>query len=191
MILYVIFGTLLHESGHILIAKLLGYKTLLHYASMNWYLPNGIEGTEITDKIDNFSITLGGNIMLDAISLLFLALLYFRKNLLPQWLYWLSVFMSMLTYRHIMLTIVCLGNTIMYSKPMAYGSDESEIATYLSLSKSVVGIPLFILALTSCYILFFRVLDSDFLRSYSVPAAIGAVAGYIIWLHYLGPILMP
>ena len=189
MILYVIFGTLLHESGHILIAKILGYNSTLHYASMNWYLPSGIEGS---DKTDRFYITLGGNILLDLLSLIFLALLYFKKASLPQWLYWLYVFFSMLIYRHIMLTIVSGFKTLLTSgRPMSYGADETEIASYLFVSNSVVGIPLFVLALASCAVLYHKVLDPTYRRSLIIPAAIGGVAGYIIWLQYLGPILMP
>lgn len=35
-ILFTIIGTLSHELGHIVPAKILGYQTTLHYGSMEW-----------------------------------------------------------------------------------------------------------------------------------------------------------
>ena len=187
MILYVIFGTLLHECGHILIAKVLGYRTVLHYGSMDAYLPNG---HLVTDKTDNFYITLGGNIMLDLLSLFFLALLYFKRNRLPQWLFWLSVFFAMLIYRHLLLTFICIIRTIIEHRPMTYGNDETEIATDLFISNSVIGVPLFIVSLFSLYILFFKVIDGKIRNTFFLAMVIGGAIGYVLWLSYLGPLLM-
>lgn len=36
-IVFTVIGTLSHEMGHIAIARILGYKTTLHYGSMNYY----------------------------------------------------------------------------------------------------------------------------------------------------------
>lgn len=46
-ILFTLIGTLSHEYGHILVAKSLGYKTTLHYGSMNYQKYN----TNINDTI--------------------------------------------------------------------------------------------------------------------------------------------
>ena len=45
-ILFTPIGTISHEYGHIAVAKLLGYKTTLHYASMNWY-PDKLESNTV------------------------------------------------------------------------------------------------------------------------------------------------
>jgi hypothetical protein len=186
MIAYVPLGTLLHESGHILIAHMLHYKTTLHYASMDWYSCVGEPGTDLKD---NFYINLGGVILLDSISIAFLLLLLFAKRL-AVWLYWMAVFSAMLIYRHILLTFI--GLTFMLSgKPMSYGRDEREMADYLHICRSVIGIPLFVLALLSAYVLYFKVLDRDTGRTLFIATVVGCPIGYILWLYVLGPVWMP
>jgi|GEM_PF-4675227 len=188
MILYVVGGTLLHESGHILIAKLLGYHSVLHYASMDWYTTDGSAGS---DRTDSFFITLGGNMLLDLISLLFLLLLVFRKNVMSVWSFWISVFFSMLIYRHILLSLIGCAVSITQDKPLSYGRDERELAEYLHVSNSLIGIPLLGIALISCYVLFFVVLAKEIRFRLLIATGIGGAIGYIGWLGYLGPLLMP
>ncbi|MCW3124840.1 MAG: hypothetical protein JWO03_498 [Bacteroidetes bacterium] len=188
MILYVVMGTLLHESGHILIAKVLGYHSILHYGSMNWYPPDGAEGT---DPAHSFYITLGGVVLLDVISLVALGVLVFKGKQLSQWLFWLLVFLAMLIYRHIVLSVICLGLIIIDGRPIAYGSDEKEIAHYLSVSNSVVGIPLLIVAFVSCYVLFFVVFGKEYRYRFLIAGGIGGIIGYTGWLYFIGPLVMP
>lgn len=188
MILYVVMGTLLHESGHILIARLLGYRTRLHFASMDWYLPDGAEGTNQTDGL---YITLGGVLTVDLIGILFLCILVFRKENLSKPLFWTAIFFSMLIYRHILLSLTGFGISLTQGKPMSYGRDEREIAEYFHLSPHMIGIPLLLIGIISACVLFFVVLDKPTRARLMLATAIGGVLGYIGWISYLGPILMP
>ena len=188
MVLYVVAGTLLHESGHILIAKLLGYQTKLHYASMDWYLPDGMEGT---NKTDGLYITLGGVLILDLISLISLGILIFTGKRLSKPLFWTAVFFSMVIYRHILLSLVGFANSMIAGKQMSYGRDEREIADYYGVSPHMIGIPLLITAILSCSVLFFIILDREIRLRFLIATIVGGVIGYIGWLSYLGPILMP
>jgi hypothetical protein len=188
MVLYVVAGTLLHESGHILVAKILGYYTRLHYASIDWYLPGGALGT---DKTASFYITLGGNILLDTISLIFLAVLLFRRGKISTWVFWIGIFFSMLIYRYILLSLTGAASRFIDGEQMSYGRDESEIAAYLHLSRGMVGIPLLFAACISCAVLFFVVLDREIRWRFLMATVVGGLIGYIGWLSYLGPALMP
>jgi hypothetical protein len=170
------------------IAKALGYKTVLHYSSMDWHYPNGVKGT---DRSDSFYITLGGIILIDTISILSLLLLLFSRGQAPRYIYWALVFFSMLIYRHIMLTFICLIITIVYGKKMSFGADETEIANFLSLPNYVIGIPLLIIALLSAYLLYFNVLGSKMRLTFFYATVIGGIIGYIVWLYILGPVVMP
>lgn len=188
MVLYVVMGTLLHESGHILIAKLLGYETRLHYASMDWFLPNGADGT---NKTHSFYITLGGVFILDMISIISLFVLIFKRGKLPSWLSLTAIFFSMLIYRHILLSLTGLAISLTQGKPMSYGRDETELANYLLVSNRTIGIPLLIIAVISCCLLFFVVLNREIRLRFLIATIIGGVIGYIGWLSYLGPLIMP
>ena len=188
MIFYVVGGTLLHESGHILIASLLGYHSVLHYASMNWYLPDGTEGM---NKTHSFYIDLGGVLLLDAISLVALGILVIGKGQLSKGVFWPLVFLSMLIYRHIVLSLIGVAIAISSGKPVSYGSDEKEMAQYISVSNSAIGIPFLIAAVFSCCVLFLVVLDREIRYQFLLASAIGGVIGYIGWLSYIGPVVMP
>ena len=188
MILYVVFGTLLHESGHILIAHCLNYSSLLHYGSMVWYLPNGEIGT---NKTHSFYITLGGVIIIDVISLIALSMLVIFKTKLHRVVYWVLVFLAMLIYRHILLTLIGVSISAIQQTNLRYGSDEAEIASFLSVDNSVIGVPFLIIALISCHILFYQVLEPSIRKLFFWAMVVGGVLGYILWLFLLGPILMP
>lgn len=188
MVLFVVMSTLLHESGHILVAKILGYQTRLHYASMDWYIPDGADGT---NKTDSFYITSGGVFILDMISIIFLCILLFRKGKLSGWMFWTAVFFSMLIYRHILLSLTGLTLSIMQGKQMSHGRDETELANYLTISNHMIGIPLLFVAVISCCMLFFVVLDREIRLKFLMATIIGGVIGYIGWLSYLGPLIMP
>ena len=53
-ILVTIFGTLSHEFGHLVVAKILGYDTILHHSSMEW--TNEVKESVIEIYIKNESI---------------------------------------------------------------------------------------------------------------------------------------
>jgi hypothetical protein len=155
---------------------------------MDWYMPDGSPGSH---PRYNFYIDLGGVILPDAISLIALVLLVWKGKRLSQWLFWILVFFSMLIYRHIVLTLICLGLTIMRGRQVAYGSDETDMAHYLNVPNSVIGVPLLIAAVISVYVLFFIVLDENIRYRLMIAAGIGGIIGYVVWLSYIGPAVMP
>ncbi len=188
MALYVPLGTLLHESGHILLAQLLGYKTQLHYASMDWY--NAALHT-VSNAHDSFIITLGGNMLLDLISIASLATLLTMTGRIRSWLYWVQVFLSMLIYRHILLTLIGIAMMVQGHPPVSFGRDESEIASYLHLPGLLLGWGLFLVSLASLYLLLFRVVKNEMRRHFFVAMCIGCPVGYGLWMLWLGPLILP
>lgn len=88
--LCVVIGTLSHEMGHIIMAKLLGYDTVLHFGSMDFY-KNGIDGDLICTKYENFMITFSGvfvTILIGTIGFI----LMLKKQIK---FFWIAVFLSL------------------------------------------------------------------------------------------------
>ncbi|MBS1685051.1 MAG: hypothetical protein JSS76_09860 [Bacteroidetes bacterium] len=188
MVVYVPVGTLLHESGHILIARLLGYHTALHYSSMDWY---DAAMRPVANSRDSFLITLGGNLVLDTISTGALLVLLIWRGRIARWFYWSLVFLSMLIYRHIVLTLIGLVMMAQGHSPVSFGRDESEIATYLHLPGLVLGWSLCAVSLLALYFLFFKAIDGKTRRRFLIALCIGCPAGYMIWMQWLGPKWLP
>ena len=92
-----IIGTLLHESGHYIILKYLGYNAKISYSSTYW-IPSNDEAS-LSEK-ENFYIALGGPLqsMLTG-TIGFLLVIFYRKQYtsvakLAIW-QWIQVFLSL------------------------------------------------------------------------------------------------
>lgn len=217
-ILFTIIGTLSHELGHILPAKILGYQTTLHYGSMEWdgeylkysnalykkyALPDKIPQEESEhlnklkskEKSDNFWILIGGPIQTIFTGILGMVILYRRKHTLNKtpfgMINWLAVFLSLFWSRQIFNFLIGCLTFLSGRKNTPFGGDEAEISALLGLPSGTVGIITAIMAIVICSIIVFRIVPRQDRKVFITSGIIGSVLGYLIWFEWIGPLLLP
>lgn len=211
-----IFGTLHHELGHIITAKILKYDTVLHYSSMEWnndfkekvmefYLknqsiieerksfPNSHQYYKNLDKIehDEYLIVLGGVFftVITASSSFFLLALH-KKNLkkIP---FWSLVFLSMFWSRQIFnLLKGVLQFFFKKSNPFFWG-DEQKLSAYLNLYNGTFSMLLGLLGIIIVAFILFKIIPSKDRFSFTIAAFTGSLMGYVLWMFVVGPLILP
>ncbi|MGB1247984.1 MAG: hypothetical protein ACPG4Z_03805, partial [Chitinophagales bacterium] len=107
----------------ILVAKVLGYDTILHYGSMNWY-KDGIDAELITSTKDDFLVTLGGILQTIMTGIIGLILAIYTKN---KWLKWTGIFLALFWSREIVNLVIGLFHGIFLDKNFFGGDDTYPI----------------------------------------------------------------
>lgn len=181
----IILGTLTHELGHVIAARLLGYDTILHFGSMNWYKDN-IDMENIAPISHRIIVNIGGIITTIGIgSLSFLMLL----NMLSlQKKYYIFLFLSLFWTRQIVNVLMGLGNYLLY-KNSIWGGDELQLAKLLNLPDGFFNILLFVIAVFICGFIFIKKIEDKL--PFLIASIIGGIGGFVLWFSFLGPILLP
>lgn len=182
----VIFGTLSHEFGHIVVAKLLGYETILHYGSMNWFV-NGIDGENLKElRWENFLITLGGvlqTIITGTIGLFVLLKTNNKKVLIA------GVCLALFWSREVINLLMGLINGLFFNK-VFFGGDELKMSQYFNLPNGFFSILLGLIGVIICLYVFLKIpIKSRF--SFFVSGFLSGSITYFFWFQYLGPIVLP
>jgi len=217
----VIIGTLSHECGHYLVARSIGYEARITYAYTYYRDPyygayfNRIfdtYNTEITlhqwfpgkeefERLmhhanrNSFFITLGGPVQTMLTGTIGFLLLIFNKERFRQaeelapW-QWLLVFLTLFWSRQTVNFFAWLVSYLSSGQFSTHG-DEIKIAGYL-------GLPLASIAGTTAFIGAWIALDvwriyipARQRLPFTFAAIIGGGLGYFLWLHWVGPLLLP
>lgn len=212
-----IIGTLHHEIGHVLTAKLLGYDTILHYSSMEWnndlkksvtdfYIKNeflimqkkpfqnSIQFYKELDKIyyDEFLIVLGGVLQTIITGSIAFFLLVFNKKLKSRKIpFWSLVFLSLFWSREIFNLFKGILQFIFKKSNSFFWGDELKISTYLNLFEGTISILLGILGFFILSFIFFKIIPINYRFSFIVSAFIGSFVGYVLWMILIGPLVLP
>ena len=217
-ILFTIIGTLSHEAGHILPAKILGYQTTLHYGSMEWisefliYSNTLYKKYATADKIpqeesehlnklkskeknDNFWILIGGPVQTIVTGMLGMVILYRRKHTLNKTPFglinWLGVFLSLFWSRQIFNFLIGGLTYLSGRKNTPFGGDEVEISMFLGLPNGTAGIFTAMLAILICSFIVFLIVPRQDRKVFISSGIIGSVLGYLIWFEWIGPWILP
>lgn len=220
-IVFTVVGTLSHEYGHILVAKYLGYETKLHYGSMNYnHSYAEIQFEEIYKKykssiqnkedfpekktyqrlvkklyFDNLFITIGGPIQTIITGTIgFILLLFRREKILENGmkiLDWLYVFLSLFWLREVCNLTISIASAILIGKKNYFGGDEKNIAIMLEIPQGSIAIPLALIGLCISLFVIFRIIPKEQRLLFISSGFLGGIAGFILWLRILGPIVMP
>lgn len=185
---FTIVGTVSHELGHVVMAQLLGYDTILHYGYMEW-------NSEQSSRLDDFLIAAAGPLQTISVGCLGLFfMLKRRKSVLKngfQKLDWLFLFLGLFWSRAIFNLIFRFSLFVFKSEESAFGGDEAYLSESLSLPIGTVPLAEGIVALSICLYMVFKLLPNPERRSFLVAALPGSILGFIIWMIWLGPILLP
>lgn len=177
-------GTLVHEAGHILVARALGHETQLSYASMIHWPADGGE-----DPLANVLVSAGGPSTNMGVGTVGLALLWARRRRGPSAprtrLDWTAFVLALFWSRQ---PFNALGGWILGSE--TYG-DEGRIAQHFDLpvaSLSMISGGIGALACIAALAYFARTREWS---SLLIPALTGIVIGWFAWMRWLGPSLLP
>lgn len=213
-----IFGTVSHEYGHIIVAKYLGYSTTLHYSSMEWnskaktetlalFLENksliknrlslyqSKNSNNDIQKIyyDEFLIGLGGisqTILTGSTSFIAL-LLRKRKNQIFDLAQWILILLSLFWLRPVFNLIK--GMVLFYFKKSnsLYGGDEQRISNYLNMHEGALSLMCGLIGILIAIVIFFKIVPFKYRLSFFYAALVGSFAGFVLWMYFLGPLLLP
>lgn len=214
-----IVGTLSHEAGHIIVAKAIGYDTVLHYASMNYfngptypdcapesYQPSKISKTDFNFKkirdeyysctsgkrLDTLLISLGGPLQTLLTGFIGFGLLYYRRQSKDFTLTnWLLVFLAFFSSRMIFNPLVSGTSYLLGQSDRLIVGDELHIGMMVGIPPVVLSAVLFLTALSICCVVVFRFMPVESRRKFILCGFLGSGLGYLVWMKLLGPWLLP
>ncbi len=219
--LFTIIGTLSHEYGHIVVAKYLGYETTLHYGSMTFErndgysdyetiyaeykheikndipFPKKTEFSRLLKRLEfeSFLISIGGPTQTIFTGLFGLFTLFLRRKPIQntglKLLDWLSIFLSLFWLREVFNLAVSIASGLFNGTGVFFAGDEAKISKYLELPIGTVPIVLGTIGLTTSILIIFKVIPIKLRLTFIVSGLIGGIAGFILWMKILGPIVLP
>ncbi|MGB1230602.1 MAG: hypothetical protein ACPG5M_00010 [Winogradskyella sp.] len=220
-ILFVPIGTLSHEYGHVLAAKKLGYKTTLHYGSMNTVQTNfekRIEniynqnklaidsGADFKQKVeykkgieklktDRLFIRIGGPLQTLMTGVIGLTLLFFRRKSIKasglKLVDWLAVFLSLFWLRAIFNLVTSVGSEIINPNGSYFGGDEKYIAELLNLPLGTFSLTLGVIGTLVCAFVVFKIIPNKIRFTFMLSGLVGGISGFMLWMIGIGPNLLP
>ncbi|MBL4770377.1 MAG: hypothetical protein JKY61_04405 [Planctomycetes bacterium] len=183
-------GTLLHEGGHIAVARALGYSTTLHFGSMSWFLEEDTSGARWNEQ-HSFWISVGGPLMnmgLGVIGLVWLAKLAKRGPIELRGQGLAAVLLALFWSRQVF-NLALLGRQLLSESdgPM---SDEIKIALYLDWPIYSVSILTALVAAMAVIRTILHVKRTQRL-ALVVSGALGSLTGFALWYMGIGPLILP
>ena len=124
----------------------------------------------------------------------FILLLFRRKKILENGmkiLDWLYVFLSLFWLREVCNLTMSVASALLNGKKNYFGGDEKNIALMLEIPKGSIAIPLAIIGLCIALFVIFKIIPKEKRLIFISSGFLGGIAGFILWLRILGPIVMP
>lgn len=148
-------------------------------------------------KISSFLITLGGplqTIISGTVGFAFLC--SWRRRIREYGMKlkdWIFVFISLFWLRQLANPLTGLMRSIAKGgfNPFGGHSDELVLARYLGWWEGSISLPLALIALGIAIYVIFKILPKPVRFTFISAGFIGGVLGYMIWLVWVGPVLMP
>jgi len=219
-VLFTPIGTVTHEYGHIAVAKSLGYKTILHYGSMedSSYLTNNLNeiynknknkilnGIPFKEKefyearvkklkYESLLITMGGPAQTILTGLIGLVIIFFRRKIIYQnrlnILDWMAIFLSLFWLREVFNLVMSISRRILTQSGSYFGGDEAIISRMLELPIGTISIILGVMGILISFYVIFRVIPKKVRLTFIVSGLLGGTAGFILWMNIIGPIVLP
>jgi hypothetical protein len=182
-----IIGTLSHECGHYIAARLMGFHARISYAT-TWLTYD--------DQLMNFNqafwFTLAGPLQTMFTGTIGLLLLYSsRKSVerlsLKQWVF---IFLSLFWLRQSANFIVWVASYLITGRLRTNG-DEVQLTLYLDLPGWLLMVVTALAGFIVLAIVLFKFIPKKQRFTFILSGLIGGILGYLFWLTYFGKIIMP
>jgi hypothetical protein len=191
-IIATIVGTLSHELGHYIVAYFYGYKPHISYGYCTWDLTLAKPHYDIKD---DFYICLGGPLQTILTGTFGLVLLILnRKKYLSvdnlNFIQWVAIFITLFWLRQTTNYVIELVEKVFINNRIS-GGDEFLIADYLKINTFFISGLSALIGLTILTLVVFKFVPSRQRLTFILSGLIGGVLGFIIWLEFIGQILLP
>lgn len=192
-VLFTIIGTVSHETGHYLAAKIVGLDVIVHYGSTSTIIPDDFDG--IITKSELFLVTLGGPLQTIFTGTLGLSLLlYNRKKIISlkklKIIHWFYIFLSLFWLRQSFNFITLITKYFIkgrYSKQM----DEIKLARNLDIHDFSILIPTAFIGLLVAFYIISKYIPYNQRFTFIVSGLIGGILGFYFWLILFGKFILP
>jgi hypothetical protein len=200
-VLFTIIGTLSHEAGHYAIAKKYLKNPTLHYG----YVSHGDEWKDdykITES-EPYSeetltelnkryllLTLGGPLQTILTGSMGLFILLLRRKKVFDWKNWVAVFLAYFWAREVYMFLF-LGFDWMVKGSIPNAGDEVRIANYLNLPPFSIAAILGAIGIILLIYVTFKIIPLKDRLTFIISGLMGSIVGFIFWLGFAGPLLMP
>jgi hypothetical protein len=219
-IIATVIGTLSHEFGHYIFARAAGYKSSIHYAythvddlgladSINnistryskeleegSYFPGKDEYDKLIRLYTNNSrwISIGGPLQTLLTGTIGLILLFVYKRSFKQKerlnaRQWILIFLTLFWLRQTTNMIIWIGSSLLMNR--YHHSDEIGIALKLGLPHWLLLVATGLIGLVILAVVVFKFIPKTQWLTFVISGIVGGIAGYILWLILLGPVLLP
>jgi hypothetical protein len=213
-ILFTVIGTLSHEAGHYFVAKMKGYHAEINYGYTYWsdrdvnellkeYKENisdplvkkKYDALVESSRKDSFQIILGGPIQTVLTGTMGLALILWRRKKFYQlqelvFSQWLLVFTSLFWLRQLFNFANEALIYFLHGYISSHG-DEVKIASWLGWNKLSVLTVTGTIAAGILYFVIFKIIPAPQRISFMAAGLAGGMLGFYLWLHLVGPMIMP
>ncbi len=191
-IIATVFGTVSHEFGHYLAAKMLGYNARINYGSTFWYpkYPG-----EVINAKDAFLFTLGGPVqtmLTGTLGLILLMIFYksFNSGGHLNFTQWVIIFLSLFWLRQLANLVTWIMHYIS-SGHFSYRADEIRLALYLQIPFWIIMTITAMIGLIVLLLVIFKIIPSKQRLTFITAGFTGGITGYFLWLVLFGKYLMP
>ena len=183
-------GTLLHEFGHFVTAKILGFDSRINYQMTKLDYTKGV-----MSETQYFIFILGGTLQTILTGTVgFILLFVFGKLDLRSkklsLLQWILIFTSLLWLRQIANFFTWILNYCLNGTFSEFG-DEIKLAKFLDFPKwSVIAITALIGLFIALKVIFYFI-PKNVRFTFLCSGFFGGIFGYIIWFYLIGGIILP
>lgn len=127
-------------------------------------------------------------------SIAFLILLYKRKRIAATGLKtsdWLMVFLSLFWLREPTNLVMSVSSELLNPEGSYFGGDEVRISTALGLPEGTISVIAGTIGLLLSLYIVFKVIPLKLRGTFILGGFIGGVLGYLVWIEWLGPVVLP
>jgi hypothetical protein len=215
-----IIATIVHEYGHFFTAKFLGYDARVSYGFTTWtnsgyqdfidsltrderikirtneYFARKDEYESLLKRIkdETFLITLGGPLLTIIMGSLGIAVAFINKKKFNEDQLsagqWLIVFTALFWLREPANYIIDLLITIQQGR-FPNRNDEAILSRYLEVDSWLISFVLAVTGLILVVIVYRKFIPDQDKTTFLLAGLIGGLGGYLLWLFFFGPVLMP
>ena len=182
----IIVGTLSHECGHWIVAAFQGFDARISYGAKHYI------GNPEMSYAQSLWMSAGGPLqtMLTGTIGVLLSLRIPRSIERLSTVQWTIVFLALFWLRQSANLVVGSASLLLSSKQSIRG-DEIRLAYGLGLPGWSLALVTGLIGFGVLYYITFRVIPRQQRITFLAAGLIGGVLGYILWLHLLGPVIMP
>jgi len=124
-----------------------------------------------------------------------LSILFFRRKRIAESQFrlfdWFAVLCSLFWLREVFNLTISIASSILRQDGKYFGGDEANISRMLELPEFVIPIALGFIGLVICLFVIFKVVPKNQQATFILSGLVGGSVGFVLWMEFLGPIVLP